>query len=154
MRRSTCCVETSSVLTSDGETWPWIRIHLNARQIRWIRVQIHRSPVELPRSDPDLGLAWGCTGAGAPRGLQNRLRGAAEASRVGSIPIHPRLSRRPQEARRCGELPDGEQQSEGEAETGWYQHQADARDDKRRPSHSRRSVPYQCDTEGDQRACE
>ena len=25
-----------------------------------------------------------------PRGLQNRLRGAAEASWVGSIPIHPR----------------------------------------------------------------
>jgi hypothetical protein len=25
-----------------------------------------------------------------PRGLQNRLRDAAEASRVGSIPIHPR----------------------------------------------------------------
>ncbi len=25
-----------------------------------------------------------------PRGLQNRLRGAAEASLVGSIPIHPR----------------------------------------------------------------
>ena len=24
------------------------------------------------------------------RGLQNRLRGAVEASRVGSIPIHPR----------------------------------------------------------------
>src|SRR5206468_11850416 len=29
-------------------------------------------------------------GAGAPRGLQNRLRGAVEASWVGSIPIHPR----------------------------------------------------------------
>jgi hypothetical protein len=32
----------------------------------------------------------GCTGAGALRGLQNRLRGAVEASWVGSIPIHPR----------------------------------------------------------------
>jgi hypothetical protein len=28
-----------------------------------------------------------------PRGLQNRLRGAAEASWVGSIPIHPRQLR-------------------------------------------------------------
>lgn len=37
-----------------------------------------------------LGPRRGCKGAGAPRGLQNRLRGAAEASWVGSIPIHPR----------------------------------------------------------------
>src|SRR5215469_2380484 len=32
-------------------------------------------------------------GAGASRGLQNRLRGAAEASRVSSILIHPRQIR-------------------------------------------------------------
>ena len=32
----------------------------------------------------------GCTGAGASRGLQNRLRGPDEGSLVGSIPIHPR----------------------------------------------------------------
>ena len=35
-------------------------------------------------------LGRGCSGAGALRGLQNRLRGAAEASRVSSILIHPR----------------------------------------------------------------
>jgi len=32
----------------------------------------------------------GCMGAGASRSLQNCLRGAVEASWVGSIPIHPR----------------------------------------------------------------
>ena len=38
------------------------------------------------RSEPQRG----CTGAGASRGLQNRLRGPDEGSLVGSIPIHPR----------------------------------------------------------------
>src|SRR5579859_541483 len=38
----------------------------------------------------NLAPSWGCSAAGAARGLQNRLRGAVEASWVGSIPIHPR----------------------------------------------------------------
>src|SRR5438132_3315653 len=48
-------------------------------------------------SGPDGNLApsWGCSAAGAARGLQNRLRGADDASWVGSIPIHPRQLRPP-----------------------------------------------------------
>ncbi len=38
----------------------------------------------------NLAASWGCSAAGAAHGLQNRLRGAAEALWVGSIPIHPR----------------------------------------------------------------
>ena len=40
-------------------------------------------PTELKRTFMDGGVRQ-------PRGLQNRLRGAAEAPWVGSIPIHPR----------------------------------------------------------------
>ena len=42
-----------------------------------------RLPIERGRTLMDGDGRW-------PRGLQNRLRGAAEASWVGSIPIHPR----------------------------------------------------------------
>ena len=41
------------------------------------------STLHLPRTSQDIG-------GRQIRGLQNRLRGAAEASWVGSIPIHPR----------------------------------------------------------------
>ena len=41
---------------------------------------------------PQIRAGRGLTDGGGrqPRGLQNRLRGAVEASWVGSIPIHPR----------------------------------------------------------------
>ncbi len=42
-----------------------------------------------PRSS-ELGLMLTDVGGRQTRGLQNRLRGAVEASWVGSIPIHPR----------------------------------------------------------------
>ena len=46
-----------------------------------------KSPIELRRTLTN--------GSGRqPCGLQNRLRGAVEASWVGSIPIHPRQFRR------------------------------------------------------------
>jgi len=37
-----------------------------------------------------LSFAWGWLSPGGLRGLQNRLRGAAEAALVGSTPIHSR----------------------------------------------------------------
>ena len=52
--------------------WPW----------RAFRIGPGTAALRLPER--------GCSGAGALRGLQNRPWGAAEASQVGSIPIHPR----------------------------------------------------------------
>jgi hypothetical protein len=44
-----------------------------------------------PEKEGILSLAWGWLSPGGLRGLQNRLKGAAEAALVGSTPIHSRF---------------------------------------------------------------